>query len=62
MATVNIDPRVVLGEAEALVDYYRNRGLIQAQAVQDLREENARLKAEIDARTPAPDDNGEEGE
>lgn len=41
MSTVPINPAVALAEAEALVDYYRNRNLLLAQAVAELR---ARLR------------------
>lgn len=47
MPTVPIDPAVALGEAQAMVEYLRNRNLLLAQAI-------AELKAELAAPKPAP--------
>ncbi|WP_323041586.1 hypothetical protein [Gemmobacter sp.] len=52
MSTVPIDPAVALAEAQALADYYRNRNLLLAQAVAELR---ARLQQQA-AANPAPVD------
>ena len=49
MTQVKIDAGVALQEAQALVEYYRNRCLIQAQAIAD-------LQAQVKALTPDPVD------
>lgn len=49
MSTVQITTSVALAEQQALTEYYRNRSLIQAQAIAD-------LQAQITALTPAPID------
>lgn len=48
MSTVQIHPSVALSEAQALVEYYRNRCLIMAQAIADLRAQSA-PQAPVDA-------------
>jgi len=50
MSTIPIDPAVALAEAQALTEYYRNRTLLLAQAVAELR---ARLR-QLEAEPPAP--------
>lgn len=45
MSTVQINPSVALSEAQALLAYYQNRNLIQAQAIAD-------LQAQLAAQTP----------
>lgn len=45
MTTVAIDPAVALAEAHALVEHYRNRSLIQAQAIADLQARITELEA-----------------
>ncbi len=47
MKTVQITPSVALAEANALVEHYRNRSLIQAQAIADLQAEIAALRAAL---------------
>lgn len=47
--TIPIDPRVALTEAQALAEHYRNRSLIQAQAIADLQ---ARLAAHEAQKEP----------
>lgn len=54
MSTVQINPSVALAEQQALTEYYRNRSLIQAQAI-------AELKAQVRALTPTPVDGEIEG-
>ena len=49
MSTIQITPSVALAEQQALTEYYRNRSLIQAQAIAD-------LQAQVAAQTPAPID------
>lgn len=48
MSTVQIHPSVALSEAQALVEYYRNRCLIMAQAIADLRAQSAPQAPEPD--------------
>ncbi len=48
MATTTIRPEVALGEEQALSAALRNRTLLLAQALADLRAENEALKAEIE--------------
>lgn len=43
MHTVNIAPNVALSEAEAMIAFLRQRGLIQAQAIADLQARIAAL-------------------
>lgn len=50
MTTIQIAPSVALAEANALVEHYRHRSLIQAQAIADLQAELATLRAAL----PAP--------
>ena len=45
MATVDIQTAVALQEERQLTEHYRNRNLILAQAVADLRKEVERLTA-----------------
>ena len=48
MSTVQITPSVALSESQALVEYYRNRTLIQAQAIADLQAEIQKLREEAE--------------
>lgn len=45
MTTVQIHPAIALQEAQALVEHYRQRSLIQAQAIADLQSRIADLEA-----------------
>lgn len=47
MATTTIRPEVALGESEAQNAALRNRNLLLAQALADLRAENEALKAQL---------------
>lgn len=55
-----IHPAVQAAETQALADHYRNRSLIQAQAIADLQAEIADLQAEIATLKPEQGD-GERG-
>lgn len=44
---IDIDPRAALGEAFALVEFYRNRNLILANEALALAEANAGLEARL---------------
>lgn len=50
MATTTIRPEVALGESEAQNAALRNRNLLLAQALADLRAENEALKAQLKAQ------------
>lgn len=45
MPTVPIDPAVALGEANAMVEFLRNRNLLLAQAVAELKAQLVAAKA-----------------
>lgn len=55
MATVDIQTGVALQEERQLCEHYRNRNLILAQAVHDLRQDVARLEALVAAKTEGDD-------
>ncbi|HTO32072.1 MAG TPA: hypothetical protein VL202_12960 [Pararhizobium sp.] len=52
MATVEIETSVALQEEHALTEHYRNRNLVLAQAVADLKRENAKLKSQVTPPEP----------
>lgn len=54
MSTIPIAPSVALHEAQALAEFYRNRTLLLAQALAELRAQMGALEAEL-ARRPAPE-------
>ncbi|RKD61654.1 hypothetical protein [Rhizobium sp. WW_1] len=55
-STVPINDLVALQEQAALAEYYRNRSLIQAQAIFDLQEQNAALTNELQSLKASPAD------
>ncbi len=57
--SIPISPTVELQEMAALVSHYRNRSLIQAQAIAEATAEIAALKAEIEALKSPPADTKE---
>lgn len=55
MSTIPIDPAVALSEAQALAEFYRNRTLLLAQAVAELRARVRQLEAEPPPSGPDTD-------
>lgn len=53
MASIEIAPSVALNESQALVEYYRNRSMLQAQAIADLQAEIQSLKNKEADNEPA---------